>query len=608
MTSEMLLADQYLRVVQSRGERALPLNRVYCNMRQRGLFLKAYAKIYANAGATTVGTDPQDTIQGMSVAEIDNIIEQLHSGTYQWKPSRRVYVPKHNGSQRPISIPNWSDKLVQEVIRIILEAYYEPQFRDSAHGFRPNRGCHTALQEIKRKWTGKKWFIEGDIKGCFDNLSFEIIEKLLSQSIHDNRFLKLIKEMLRAGYIDDWQYHQTHSGAPQGGIVSPILSNIVLHELDSYIEDVLIPLYTVGKRRKHNNEYYRITREKLNAKQRGDKSLYQQLSQQQRELPEGDPNDPGYKRLRYIRYCDDFLLGVIGTKEDARAIKAQLGKYLKGLELTMSQEKTYITHARTEAARFLGYEISTAWANTKITKDTGGVKRRSINGVIQLRVPKDIKSKWMRRYTRHGKPHQIGGYIELTDYEIVETFGAQLRGLTNFYSLADNLSVSSLRHVRWVCMESARKTLAAKHNIRKPGITYLRYYRNGATTDEWRHIQVTVEREDKAPLVAKCGETPLRTRKTSYISDKIPPKVIAGTTSELLTRLLAGKCELCHCMADLEAHHVNKLKSLRKRWQGKRDKPKWVEHMIARRRKTIVVCHPCHLQITHGRYDGQRVN
>ena len=603
----MLLADQYLRVVQSRGERTLPLNRVYRNMRRRGLFLKAYAKIYANAGATTIGTDPEDTIQGMSVAKIDAIIEQLRNGTYQWKPSRRVYVPKRNGSRRPISIPNWSDKLVQEVMRMILEAYYEPQFRESSHGFRPQRGCHTALQKIKRTWTGTKWFIEGDIKGCFDNLSFKVIVKLLGRTIYDERFLKLVRGMLEAGYIDDWQYHQTQSGAPQGGIISPLISNIVLHELDCYVEDELIPQHTMGKRRKHNPAYYRLTSEKQRAKKRGDKLLYRQLRQQQRQLPEGDPNDSSYKRLRYIRYCDDFLLGVIGTKKDAQAIKAEISNYLNNLNLTLSQEKTYITHASTDAATFLGYEISTTQANGKIIKGIDNVKRRSVNGVIRLCVPRLVKMAWLHRYTRNGKPHHIGGYIELSDYEIVETFGAQLRGLINFYSLADNLSIA-LRHVRWTCMESARKTLAAKHKIHKVSHTYQRYFRKGQSQLEWKHIQVAIERENKPPLVAKCGETPLRTRKISFISDNIPPNVIAGKTSELLTRLLVGKCELCHRVADLEAHHVNKLKHLRQRWQGRKHKPEWVQNMIARRRKTIVVCHSCHQQITHGRYDGQRVN
>ena len=190
-------------------------------------------------------------------------------------------------------------------------------------------------------------------------------------------------------------------------------------------------------------------------------------------------------------------------------------------------------------------------------------------------------------------------------------YATQLRGhsasLINFYSLADNLSIA-LRHVRWTCMESARKTLATKHKIHKVSHTYQRYFRKGQSQLEWKHIQVAIERENKPPLVAKCGETPLRTRKISFISDNIPPNVIAGKTSELLTRLLVGKCELCHRVADLEAHHVNKLKHLRQRWQGRKHKPEWVQNMIARRRKTIVVCHSCHQQITHGRYDGQRVN
>jgi group II intron reverse transcriptase/maturase len=301
----MLLADRYLQVVRSRGRRNLPLERVYRNMRRQGLFLKAYAKIYANDGATTVGTDAQDTIQGMSLARIDAIIEQLREGSYRWKPSRRTYIPKRNGSQRPLSVPNWSDKLVQEVMRMILEAYYEPQFQNSSHGFRPNRSCHTALREIKQTWTGTKWFIEGDIQGCFDNLQHEVIVTLLSRNIHDNRFLKLVRNMLRAGYVDDWRYHRTYSGAPQGGIISPILSNIVLHELDKYVEEQLIPRYTRGQRRKRNREYDRLWAAKKAAQQRGDKERFRALTKQLRQMPRHDPYDPDYRRLRYIRYADD---------------------------------------------------------------------------------------------------------------------------------------------------------------------------------------------------------------------------------------------------------------------------------------------------------------
>jgi len=606
LTGEMLLADQYLQIIRRRGQQGLPLKRVYRNMQHRGLFLKAYAKIYANAGATTVGTDTQDTIQGMSLARIDAIIAQLHDGSYRWKPSRRTSIPKANGSQRLLSIANWSDKLVQEVMRLILEAYYEPQFRDSSHGFRPNRSCHTALQQIKRTWTGTKWFVEGDIQGCFDNLSHMVIITLLSHSIQDNRFLKLVKTMLQAGYIDNWQYHRTYSGVPQGGICSPIISNIVLHELDKYVEDQLIPRYTRGERRKHNREYSRLWEAKQTAKRRGDKERFQALTQQLRQMPRLDPFDPNYRRLRYQRYADDFLLGFIGPKAEALAIKAELGTYLQQIGLTLSQKKTYVTHAREGAAKFLGYEITTAWDDIKLGWNRGH-KARTLNATIQLRVPREIHTKWLRRYTHNGKPHYIGGYIELSDFEIVQTFGAHLRGLVNYYALADNIG-TALARVRWVCMESARKTLAAKHKIRQPKKSYLRYYHDGDHVNEWRHIRVTIEREGKSPLIAKCGETPLRKRPNAYSKDTIPLPVIFGTKSELLTRLMKGECELCGKTADLEAHHVNKLKNLQKRWHGRRQKPQWVQFMLARRRKTIVVCQFCHQQITHGKYDGSKVD
>ena len=607
LTSEMLSAEKYLRVVQSRGERSVALTRVYRNMRQRGLFLKAYAKIYANSGATTVGTDPEDTIQGMSMKRIDTILEQLKDGTYQWKPSRRIYVPKSDGSKRPLSIPNWSDKLVQEVMRMILEAYYEPQFRESSHGFRPHRGCHTALIHIKRSWSGTRWFIEGDIKGCFDNINHDLVIHILSQKIHDNRFIKLVKGMLKAGYMDSWQYHKTHSGTPQGGIISPLISNIVLNLLDKYVEDVLVHKYTRGKKRKSSLEYARIQAAKGRAKKQGKISLYQELDKQLRQIPSVEPYDPEYRRLRYCRYADDFILGFIGTKEEAEAIKVEVGAYLNQMGLTLSEKKTLITHARTEKARFLGYEIKVAWDNTQMTKMKSGGKRRSMNGVVQLYVPRDIRTKWTKKYTRNNKVKATGVYIELSDYAIVQAYGDQLRGLVNYYALAKNLN-ASLGYVRWVCMESARKTLAAKHKIRTKRKSYEQYYHDGVKPYEWRHIQVKVKREGKSSLTAKCGETPLRTQKVSYLNDTITSMQVTNKTSELITRLLKEECELCGKKSKLEAHHVNKLKDLKKRWEGRSSKPEWVQRMIARRRKTLFLCHECHMDITHGRYDGKRVN
>ncbi|MBV7328559.1 reverse transcriptase/maturase family protein [Chloroflexi bacterium TSY] len=232
--------QKFINIVHKLGRSRYPLTGIYRRIQDKELFLVAYGKLYANAGATTPGTDPQDTVDGMSLARIDTIIEQLHSGTYQWTPVRRTYIPKSNG-KRALGLPSWNDKLLQEVIRMVLETYYEPRFSDYSHGFRPNRGCHTALMQIRQNWRGTKWFIEGDIRGCFDNIDHDVLLDILARDIKDNRFLKLIRQMLKAGYMEDWRYHKTYSGAPQGGVASPVLTNILLHELDTFVEAKLFP-------------------------------------------------------------------------------------------------------------------------------------------------------------------------------------------------------------------------------------------------------------------------------------------------------------------------------------------------------------------------------
>lgn len=602
MTSEMLQANKYLSIINERGKRSLPLKRVYHNLRQRGLFYKAYENLYSNRGATNPGTNPDDTIQGMSVVRIDAIIQKLTDGTYKWQPSRRIYVPKANGQQRPISIPGWSDKMVQEVMRLILEAYYEPQFRESSHGFRPNRSCFTALKTIKETWTGTKWFIEGDIKGCFDNIPKDLILRLLGQRIHDNRFLKLVNGMLDAGYLEDWRYHQTNSGVPQGGVVSPIVSNIVLNELDKWIEDELIAQHTKGQRRARSSEYVRLVKRRSDAKRRGQWDRYTQLGKESRQLPSKEPYDPNFRRLRFVRFADDFLLGYIGSKSEAEGIKDQISEFLTGLGLTLSQEKTLITHARSQTATFLGYEISISWSNDKLSPNPQGKKMRSVNGQIYLGVPHSVATKWMRKYCVKDKPRHNKVLLNYSDYEIVTTYGAQIRGLINYYQLAPNLS-SRLDKVYWACVQSCRKTLATKHNLSTPA-SYKRYYVR--TTGERNHIQVTVERLDKPPLIAKCGEKPLKYRpNATYGPDKIQPFVPLGQRRELTKRLLAEECEVCGATnIPLEGHHINKLSELERRWQGRQQKPEWVRWMLSRRRKTIFVCRPCHLDITYGRYDG----
>ena len=353
---EMQDADTILGVIRERGRKGLPLERVYRQLFNPDLYLQAYGKIYRNAGAMTKGVT-SETVDGMSLEKITTIIEALRYERYEWQPARRVYIEKpHSTKKRPLGIPVWSDKVLQEVIRLLLDAYYEPQFSDHSHGFRPQRGCHTALREIYYAWRGTIWFIEGDISQCFDSLDHQLLLATLSEHIHDGRFIHLIGELLKAGYLEDWKFNKTLSGSPQGGIVSPILSNIYLSRLDTFVEETLIPAYTGGKMRKRNPEYMKLRNHAAYLKRKGEIEAAQELRKQFQHLPSQDPNDPNFRRLKYVRYADDFLLGFIGPRSEAEEIKQHLGRFLEEeLKLHLSETKTLITHARSEAARFLGY-------------------------------------------------------------------------------------------------------------------------------------------------------------------------------------------------------------------------------------------------------------
>jgi len=319
----MQTAETIMTVIRSRGERGLHLERVYRSLFNPDLYLLAYANLYSNQGAMTKGTTGE-TVDGMSLAKIESIIDEIKTERFRWTPVRRTYIPKANGKTRPLGIPTWRDKLVQEVIRLILEALYEPQFSDASHGFRPERGCHTALTTVQRTWKGTKWFVEGDIKGCFDNIDHSVLLNILRKKIHDGRFIALVEGLLKAGYLEDWKFNRTHSGTPQGGVVSPILANIYLNEFDRFVTQELIPAYTKGDKRKLNPEYERLRSRAKKAKAKGDMEKYRYWSTQARLIPSTDAYDPSFRRLRYIRYADDFLLGLIGTKAEAEAIKQQV--------------------------------------------------------------------------------------------------------------------------------------------------------------------------------------------------------------------------------------------------------------------------------------------
>jgi group II intron reverse transcriptase/maturase len=543
----------------------------------------AYGNIYSNQGAMTPGAS-EETADGMSEDKIEQVTGLMRREKYRFSPARRVYIPKKNGKLRPLGLPSWSDKLVGEVVRLLLEAYYEPVFSERSHGFRKGRGCHTALREINNTWTGTTWFIEGDISDCFGSLSHEILLGILAEKIHDQRFLRLIRNMLKAGYLEDWEYHETLSGSPQGGVVSPILSSIYLHKLDEFVERELIPQYTRGARRKGNPEYKRVRNRLTEARRRGDRAAARDLEKQLRTLPSVDPADPGYRRLRYLRYADDHLLGFTGPKAEAEEIKARLARFLREtLGLELNQQKTLITHARSQPARFLGYHVTVQHNDT--TRTAG---RRSANGNIALRVPPDVVKAQCARYREHGKPWHRPRLQNLDDYDIVRTYGAEYRGVVNYYLLAQD--VWRLHTLHWHAQTSMLKTLAVKH---RSTVTKMaaRHRAKIETSDGPRTCyEARKHREGKKDLTARFGGITLRQDRRAVIRDPAPSPA-PYPRKELLRRLQRRECELCETGTTVTVHQVTSLQALGQPGPGQ---PAWAALMARMRRKTLIVCASCH--------------
>jgi group II intron reverse transcriptase/maturase len=588
----MRTADTILGIIRERGRRGLPLEDIYRQLFNPQLYLLAYGRIYRNAGAMTPGTTPE-TADGMSLAKIEAIIEALRFERYRWTPVRRTYIEKQGSTKlRPLGIPTWSDKLLQEVIRLILEAYYEPQFSDHSHGFRPDRGCHTALTTIYHRWVGTKWFIEGDIKECFSSLDHTVLLATLGEKLHDGRFLRLIANLLAAGYLEDWRYHATLSGSPQGGVVSPILASIYLDRLDTFVETTLLPTYTRGTKRRINPAYARLQSQRQRLDQQGRHGEAKALRKQYQRLPAFDPTDPDYRRLHYVRYADDVLLGFVGPRHEAEAIKRQLKDFLRDhLKLELSDEKTLITHATTQAARFLGYEVVVLHNDAK--RDRRG--HRSINGQIGLKVPVTVVRAACQRHLQGEKPVHRPALLHNAVYDIVVQYQAEFRGLVQYYQLAYNLH--RFHRLKWVMEQSLTKTLACKLRVTVTAV-YERY-RAHLQTDHGSTpgLRVTIERgEGKKPLVAIWGGIPLRRQMKAVLNDDPPP--VYAARSELVQRLLADTCELCGSQDGVQVHHVRALKDLRR--PGRAERPAWVKVMAARRRKTLVVCRACHTAIHTG--------
>lgn len=573
--------------------------RLFRYMLRPDMYFVAYQSLYANSGAATKGVN-EDTADGFSEDYVQRLIETLKDESYRPSPVRRTYIDKGNGKMRPLGIPTFTDKLVQEAMRMILEAIYEPRFSNRSHGFRPNKSCHTALTQVKHDFTGIRWFVEGDIKGCFDNINHTVLVNIIGKKIKDARFIKLIHAFLKAGYLEDWRYHETHSGTPQGGIISPILANIYLNELDRFVEKLKAEFDKPQPRNTCAPEYKKISdkRKRLGKKikmlEGAEREVviqeHQALGQRMFKLPAKLCED---KVIKYVRYADDFLIGVNGDRQDCERIKAQLAKFI-GTELKMelSEEKTLITHSNTPA-RFLGYDIRVR-RDQQLKKNGRGGKQRTMNGKVELNIPLSDKiEKFLfsrgivEQREDNGKlePCRRTQLLSQTDLEIVSIYNSELRGICNYYNLASNFNM--LNYFGYLMEYSCLKTLANKHRSKISKIRKMFKDNQGG----WG-IPYTTRKGQKRMYIVKYSEC---TSKDCVDTIKNAARNHARSTTSFESRLKAKVCEVCGC-TDAEKyviHHVNKVKNLK-------GKKRWEQIMIAKRRKTMVVCHPCHMVIHHG--------
>lgn len=582
-------------------------HRLYRNLFREDMFFLAYQRIYAKPGNMTPGTDGK-TIDGTSLQRIRGLIQALRNETYSPHPSRRIHIPKANGKTRPLGIPSFRDKLVQEVVRMLLEAIFEPGFEDSSHGFRPRKSCHTALKQVQNRFTGVKWFVEGDIENFFDRIDHQILIGILRERIRDERFLRLIQKFLKAGYVENRSLRQTYSGTPQGGIISPVLANIYLDKLDKYLNQYAQAFQT-GKRRTVTPEYNRLSLEKSclsrQFKKEQDPHLRDILRQEAKRIervklttPYTEPMNNGYKRLRYVRYADDFIIGIIGSKADSLKVRDDISAFLaEKLKLTLSPAKTLITHAA-RPARFLGYQIHVRKSSHVKRSLATGKLRRAYNGKVVLTMPMQAVRKRLMDYhamkivKRNGsekwKPTGRIRLLNNDDLEILNGYNAEIRGFTNYYAIANN--ASRLHNFRYVMEYSMYKTFGRKYQCSIGKIrAKFRYKKDFAVT------YYNGKGEKKINIFAKGSFKRKRLVNTQDV-EKLPDTAYITARTSLIDRLKARRCEICLSENDLQMHHVRKLSELK----GKKT---WEIWMIARKRKTMAVCRSCHIKIHGGRLD-----
>lgn len=433
---------------------------IYRLFYNRDLYIIAYNSVKSNDGAETSGADGT-SLHGFCEEWTTELIASMRDESYQPQPNRTMMIPKSNGKMRKLSFPNGKDKLVQEAVRIILECIYEPTFSNLSHGFRPKRSVQSAIAEVKT-WRGTIWFIEGDISACFDEIDHRTLETILRERISDERFIRLINKILKAGYFDmQHSYHGTKTGNAQGSCCSPILCNIYLDKLDRFMKSI-IERDTTGDHRRQNSDYDKAKYQYKKAVRDGsDPKTVKRLKYEMENLPSSDRYDPNFRRVKYVRYADDFLIGMIAPKAYAVDLKQKIKEFLKNeLCLRLSDEKTKITHAADNDVAFLGYIIR------KGTGKHNKFQSNPFDPTIRIYMNTDGILKKLRENgmcTGNGYPIGITRLLREPPEEIIKYGNQVLRGLLTQQRGCANFYKGS--RIQYIVQFSIAKTLARKFDI-----------------------------------------------------------------------------------------------------------------------------------------------
>ena len=566
------------------------------------VLIAAYSRIRSNQGAMTPGVD-KETLDGIRREDFDKIARQIATGQFAFKPSKRIEIPKPKGGTRSLGIPSPRDKIVQEAMRMILEAIYEPTFANFSHGFRPNRSCHSALNYVKLKFGSANWFIESDIKKCFDSFDHKLIIELLKEKIEDQVFMDLMYKALKAGYVDfSGKFNPLEIGTPQGSIISPILCNIYLDLLDNWLSGYA-SIFNQGTRKKTNPRYrsimHKIQMAGRNLKVR--KKLRNQIHEL--KLQSVDPKDPRYKRMVMVRYADDVLIGVIGSKSDVIRIREDLRTFLtERLQLTLSLDKSKITHSSKDKAYFLGTEIRiTPYSKRPLrtlirneeTITCAVTPRPQLLAPIKKIVEKLKAAGYCKM--KNNRPTRKGSLIHYELETIIEHYLAIASGIINYYSFASNFARIRAR-VLYILYYSCVLTFASKLKLKTKAKVITKY---------GTKLKVESKVRKSGNIEFDINTFP-RTAKGFMTMNYDPLSIIESyrKRSYRTNQTLQGPCKICGSDKDIEIHHMKHLRKMNKAAKG----DYLTQQMIKMNRKQIPLCQKCHNKVHKGEYSGPKLN